>query len=322
VPENLVNRLLIYLRTQNCMKHKIKFALAAIIMLVAACTKKTADTPLPVVPERLEITPLSSSIKVGETAQFTLKFFNNTGQPAAVPSGITWSSVNTSIATVNQSGIASGAGAGQTEIKASYNTISATALLTVVTNNTQLASVIITPVDIQEVKLNETATLIAVGKNNAGEIIPGLTFSWQSNNTALVEVNGSGTVTGKAYGTSDITASSLNIQSAPVMVQVIRKGSFSGMNSAGIAKLKIENGILKLQTTADFSVSAGPPDLRIYLSNVNNSISNALEVASLNQRTGAQSWNVPASGSITQYRYVIVWCKQFGGTYGIVDLGI
>jgi Bacterial Ig-like domain (group 2)/Electron transfer DM13 len=304
------------------MRYKIKFAFIALIVLITGCEKKTEDTPLPVIPERLEISPVSSSIKVGETAQFVLKFFNNTGQPAALPAGISWSSANSSIATVSQSGIATGTGTGQTEIKASYNTISATVLLTVVTNNTQLASVMIMPADIQEVKLNETAILTAVGKNNTGDIIQGLSFSWQSNNSALVEVNGSGTVTGKAYGTSTVTASSMNVQSAPVMVQVIRKGNFAGSNSAGMAKLKTENGILKLQTTADFIVAAGPPDLRIYLGNNNNNITGALEVASLNLRTGAQSWNVAAPATITQYRYVIIWCKQFGGTYGVVDLGI
>ncbi len=304
------------------MRYKINFAFIALIALLAGCEKKTEDTRPPVVPERLEISPVSNSIKVGETAQFSLKFFSNTGQPASLPAGITWSSANSSIAAVNQSGLATGAGAGQTEIKASYNNISATALLTVVTNNTQLGSVMIMPADIQEVKLNGTATLTAVGKNNTGDIIPGLSFSWQTNNTSLVEVNVAGTVTGKSYGTSNVTASSMSIQSAPVMVQVIRNGNFAGSNSAGMAKLKIENDILKLQTTAGFSVAAGPPDLRIYLGNNNNNITGAVEVASLNQRTGVQSWNVPASATITQYRYVIVWCKQFGGTYGVVDLGI
>jgi hypothetical protein len=44
-------------------------------------------------------------------------------------------------------------------------------------------------------------------------------------------------------------------------------------------------------------------------------------VASLTLRTGAQSWNVAAPTTIAQYKYAIVWCKQFGGTYGVADLG-
>lgn len=301
---------------------RLKFlTVIAFSIFLTACSKKSADTPPATVPERLEITPASSSVNTGATAQFTLKFFNNTGQQATVPASVTWSSANTSIATINQQGLATGAGSGQTEIKAAYNTITATALLTVVSNNTQLASLMVMPADIQEVKLNETATLTAVGKNSTGNIINGLSFSWQSNNNSIVEINGTGTVTGKAYGTADITASSSGILSAPVMVQVIRKGNFSGSGSIGMAKLKIENGILKLQTTADFTVMTGPPDLRIYLGNNNSNINGALEVASLSQRSGVQSWNIAAPATIIQYRFVIVWCKQFGGAYGVADLG-
>jgi hypothetical protein len=303
------------------MIQKIVFALSAIIIL-SACTKKTTDTPVATVPERLEMAPASSSVLTGATTTFTLKFFNNTGQQAALPANITWTSANAAIATVNQQGVATGVSTGQTEIKATYNNISAAALLTVAANNTVLASVTITPSDIQEVKLNETATLTAVGKNNAGGVIAGLTFLWQTADAAITDVTAAGVITGKAYGTANVTASASGIQSAPVMVQVIRKGNFNGVfSSAGSAKLKIENGILKLQTTTDFSVMAGPPDLRIYLGNNNNNITGAIEIATLSQRTGAQSWVVAAPTTITQYRYVIVWCKQFGGAYGVVDLG-
>ena len=292
----------------------------ALIIIMAAC-KKTAETPLATVPERLEIAAVSNSIMVGETAQFNVKFFNNTGQQANAPGNIMWSSGNAAIATINQQGLATGIGPGQTEIKAAYNNISVTMLLTIVTNNTQLASVIIMPADIKEVQLNEIATLTAVGKNNAGNIINGLSFSWQSDNTALVGISGNGMVTGKAYGTSNITATSSGIQSAPVMVQVIRKGNFSGSGSAGMPKLKIENNVLKLQTTTDFTVSSSAPDLRIYLGNNNNNVNGAVEIATLTQRSGAQSWNVAAPVTITQYKYVIIWCKQFSGTYGVADLG-
>ncbi|MFM9907813.1 MAG: DM13 domain-containing protein [Chitinophagaceae bacterium] len=288
---------------------------------LAACSKKTPDTPMTTVPERLEMLPATNSVEVGATTQFTLKFFNTLGQPASLPPAITWTTADNSIATVNQQGIATGVGPGQTAVKATYNTISATALLTVVTNNTQLASVMIMPADSVELKLNEMVTLTAIGKNNMGNPISGLSFSWMSNSVSNVEISIGGVATAKAYGTSIISATALGIQSAPVMAQVIRKGNFSGSGSTGMAKLKIENSLLKLQTSGNFSVMTGPPDLRIYLGNNDNDINGAVEVASLTQRSGAQSWNVALPTTITQYRYVIVWCKQFGGTYGVADLG-
>jgi hypothetical protein len=91
------------------------------------------------------------------------------------------------------------------------------------------------------------------------------------------------------------------------MVQVIRRGTFSGSGSAGIAKLKIVNGILQLQTSAAFSVSTGAPDLRIYLSPNSGNVNGAVELASLNNRKGAQTFNIPAGVTIGQYRYAIVW---------------
>jgi uncharacterized protein YjdB len=295
--------------------------LAAAIMFFAACSKKSADTPVATVPERLEITPVTKSIDIGETAAFALKFFDVQGKEAAVPANISWSSTNTAIATVTQTGTATGVSSGQVEIKATYKNVTATALLTVVLNNTQVATVTIETA-LKEIKLNDMATLTATARNNLGQLIPGVNFTWQSDNTALVEVNpSSGLVTGKAYGTANLVATSNSIQSAPSMVQVIRIGAFTGQGSAGSAKLKIENGILKLQTSSDFISAGGAPDLRIYLGDATNNITNAVEIATLTQRTGMQTWNVPAGITITQYRYVFIWCKQFGGNYGSADLG-
>jgi hypothetical protein len=296
--------------------------LSVVTLLLAGCSKKSADTPLATVPERLEITPTTKSISAGETTSFSLKFFDVFGKEASsLPAGITWSSANSTIATINQQGVATAVSAGQVEIKAVYKNATAIALLTVVSNNTQVATVTIEPA-LYEIKLNDMTTLTAVARNNAGQVVAGATFTWQGDNNSLVEINtGSGSVTGKGYGTANVVASSNGIQSIPAMVQVIRIGTFSGFSSTGSAKLKIENGVLKLQTSTDFSVSAGAPDLRIYLGNVTNSITNAVEIATLNQRNGMQTWNVPTGITITQYRYVFVWCKQFGGNYGTADLG-
>ncbi len=299
----------------------MKLTLSTIIVastLLAACSKKSVDTPAATVPERLEIGPATASVTAGENTTFVLKYFNTTGQETTPPASIVWSSGNTTIATVSN-GVATGVGTGQTDIKATFNATVATALLTVVSNNTQLATVNIVSANIKEIALNETATLAAVGKNANGDDITGLNFTWQSDNTSLVSIATGGMVTGKAYGTSNVTAEANGIRSTPVMVQVIRKGDFAGSLTKGNAKLKIENGVLKLETASDFVSPNDPPDLRIYLGNATNNINDAVEIASLIKRNGAQSWNVSSSVSITKYRYVLVWCKQFGGTYGLAD---
>jgi Bacterial Ig-like domain (group 2) len=178
--------------------------MAATVLTLMGCSKKSADTALAIVPERLEISPVSKSILTGETTQFTLKFYNTTGQLATLPAGIVWSTGNTSIATVSQQGLVTGIGNGQTEVRATYNSVTIAALLTVAANNNQLATITLNPATIQEVLLNQSATIMAEGKNNTGTVIPGLSFTWQSANSTLVEVNNSGQVTGKAYGTADV----------------------------------------------------------------------------------------------------------------------
>jgi uncharacterized membrane protein YagU involved in acid resistance len=293
----------------------------------AACKKAGEDVPVPpvvTVPERLEITPTTSSILVGQTAQFTIKYYNNLGILVATPAGVVWSSSSTAVATVSQTGLATAVAVGQTNIKAMFNTISATAAITVVANSNVLSTITITPGTTQEVLLNGTVNLSAVGTNLAGGVITGLTFNWASDAATSVQVNAAGMATGLTYGSANVTATANGIQSAPTMVQVIRQGNFAGQNSMGMAKLKIESGTLKLQTSSTFSV-ASAPDLRIYLTNTPTTIAGAVQIAPLStagQTSGIRSWNVPATVSITQYRYALVWCAQFGGAYGVADFGL
>jgi trimeric autotransporter adhesin len=305
-----------------------KILLAVMIASTFASCKKAGEdvpvAPVVTVPERLEITPTTGSILTGQTTQFTLKYYNNLGVLAATPAGIVWSSSNMSVVTVNQTGLATALAVGQANIKAMYNTISATAAVTVVANNNVLSTVTIAPSTTQEILLNGTVNLSAVGTNLAGGVVTGLTFTWMSDAATSVQVNSSGVATGMAYGSANITATASGIQSAPTMVQVIRQGNFTGQNSMGMAKLKIENGTLKLQTSSTFSV-ASAPDLRIYLNNSPSNVTGAVQIAPLStagQTSGARSWNVPAGVTIIQYRYAVVWCAQFGGVYGVVDFGL
>jgi hypothetical protein len=308
-----------------------KILLATIVAsTLFSCSKKGEDiaAPPPVVvnvPERLEISPTSANVIIGNTAQFTAKYFNTLGVEAPIPTGAIWSSSNIAVATVTQQGLVTGVANGSTSIRITLNAAIASAPFTVVANPNQLASVSITPNTPQELTLNQTVLLSAVGTNAVGGTISGLTFSWMSNNTTVATVMPNGTVSTIGYGSANISATSSSVQSSPVMINVVRQGNFTLMNSTGTAKLKIDNGVLKLQTSANFSVSSAPPDLRIYLSASASNITNSTQIASLSstqQTSGARSWNVPTNISITQYRYAVVWCAQFGGVYGVADFGL
>ena len=295
-----------------------KLSFVFLFLFLIACSKKSEDVTPTEIPERLEISVANKSVKISDTARFSVLFYDKLGNKITPPSNILWSSSNAQIAEINQSGIATGKNTGQTTIKATYQNLEATALLTVVSDNNQVATV--TLENVREIRLNETAILQAIVRNVLGQVLTGHTVSWQSDNPSLVSIDATGKVTGLVYGTANIRATVEGIQSNAAMVQVIRSGNFAN-GSTGTGKLKIENGVLRLQTSSNFSASSSPPDLRMYLSNNTNNVNDAIEIATLNQRSGAQTWNVPSNVSITQYRYILVWCKQFGGVYGRADLG-
>jgi Bacterial Ig-like domain (group 2)/Electron transfer DM13 len=306
-----------------------KIILAALVITqFIACTKK-ADVPVPPpvvinVPERLEITPTSGNAIIGGTVQLTAKYYNTMGELAPLPATAVWSSTTPTIASVNTQGLVTAVAAGSTSIKITVNAASAMAPFTVVANPNQLATVTLTPNVAQDILLNQTVGFAAVGANAAGGTISGLTFNWMSDNIAAVTIMSTGMATAVGYGMASIAATANGVQSAPTIVNVVRQGTFSGNGSTGTAKLRLENGVLKLITSSNFFVN-NAPDLRIYLSANTNNLSNSVQISPLStigQTSGARSWNVPTGVTITQYRYALVWCAQFGGSYGLADLGL
>lgn len=94
-------------------------------------TATLSVNPPPQTLTRIELTPTSASIVVGGTQQFTARAFDQNNQEI---SGVTftYTSSNTSVATINQNGLATSANAGTTQITASSgNTTSNAATLTV-----------------------------------------------------------------------------------------------------------------------------------------------------------------------------------------------
>jgi uncharacterized protein YjdB len=165
----------------------------------------TADITVTEAPvSSVEITPGSATIEVGQTAQLTATPRDANGNPLSGRT-VTWSSSNTSVATVDQTGLVTGVGAGMAVIVAESEGASGAILVEVI--DAPVASVEVTPAS-ANVEVSHTLQLTATLKDANGNPLSGRTVTWSSSNPSLATVNASGWVTGKAVGPVTITATS------------------------------------------------------------------------------------------------------------------
>src|SRR3989441_106313 len=150
------------------------------------------------------VAPTSANLQTGQTVQLTATARDASGN---VLSGrvITRSSSNAPVASVNGSGLVSGAGAGSATITATSEGQSGTSGVTV--TFVPVASVTVNPAS-ASVQVGQTVQLSATPRDANGNALPGRTVTWASTNTTVATVNGQGLVTAKVVGSATITATS------------------------------------------------------------------------------------------------------------------
>ena len=157
-------------------------------------------TPVPVA--SVSVTPTSASVTAGQTIQLAATEQDASGN---VLSGrvVTWSSSNTSLATVSASGLVRGMAAGSVTITATSEGKTGTAAVTVTL--APVASVSVTPAS-AIVTTGQTVQLTATLRDAGGNILTGRVVTWGSNNTGVATVNGNGLVSALTIGLAAITA--------------------------------------------------------------------------------------------------------------------
>jgi len=150
----------------------------------------------------VSVSPGSVSLLAGATQQLTAAVTDASGSPISGQT-ITWSSSNSSVVSINSSGLATAAHTGSATITASTGGKSGTSLFSVSVG--PVNSVAISPASgsVQEGKtLQLTATLSDV----AGNTVTGRTITWTSSATSVATVTSSGLVSGIVAGSANITA--------------------------------------------------------------------------------------------------------------------
>ena len=147
------------------------------------------------------IAPESADVtSVDDTVRFTARALDAAGAQIASAS-ITWTTLDPGIATVDPNGLARAIGAGDGRLVATYGSRADTAVLRV----RPQASVVVTPGTLGMV-VGDTMRLTAARYDGNGQLVPGASFTWQSNNAAVATVDANGLVRGVTAGQAAIRA--------------------------------------------------------------------------------------------------------------------
>lgn len=171
-------------------------------VITATAGEMTAECSLTIIPVAVTGVTLDKEelmLKPGETSTLTATVLPEN----AANKSVTWTSSNTSIATVDANGIVTAKSVG-------------TATVTVTTTDggkTATCSVIVDPITVTSVSLNKTTLSLIKGGTETlvATIIPSnatdQTVIWTSSNTSVATVDSSGKVTAISGGSATITAS-------------------------------------------------------------------------------------------------------------------
>ncbi len=165
---------------------------------------------------RIVVTPLTALIDAGANQQFTAKAFNASGDEV---SGVifSWQSSDTTVATIDRSGLAMSSSVGSTEIRASARGIqSAPATLSVREIQRVLTRIEVTPAS-ATTPAGGAQQFTARGIDQFGNELVGLPFIWESTNTSSASINQAGLATGISQGQSTIRATSQNISGTAIL---------------------------------------------------------------------------------------------------------
>jgi uncharacterized protein YjdB len=166
----------------------------------------------------IAVSSTSSSLNAGSSEQLTAQGTYADNSTADITSQVTWQSLDSTIATVSASGLATGVKAGAVTVKATLGSVSGTMALTV--NPPTLTAIEVVPSSFS-VASGQVLQLTAQGAYSNGTIQDVTTQATWTSNSSHLSVSSTGLATGVDPGSATITASIGSIS-----------GSASGTTSA------------------------------------------------------------------------------------------
>lgn len=178
------------------------------VTITAIYGKLTSNTTVYITsaePASLRVAPATASIASGTTLQYSANVVYTDGSIQPVTTGLTWQSSSPSVAAISVNGLVRAYASGQSTIAVTYDSLTATAALTV--TPATLASLVVTPAN-SVVGINGTIQFTATGvfTDNSTQDLSSQ-VAWISSSASVALINAAGVANGVSTGTTTITAS-------------------------------------------------------------------------------------------------------------------
>jgi uncharacterized protein YjdB len=210
-------------------------------------------TPAAPVLTRISLTPATASIQMGQVQTFVAQGIDQYNKPMTEIT-FTWAllddGVNENTVAIFQGGLATGVSPGVMHVTASASgVVSAPAALTVLTPPPALATILVTPAQ-PSIFTGGTQQFGAIGKDQYGNQMSGVTFTWSSTNPSVATISNEGLATALATGSTTINASAQGIQGNANILTVAKPDSVLTRITATPATATVQAG-----KTVQFSVA-------------------------------------------------------------------
>lgn len=188
---------------------------------------------------------------------------------------------------------------------------------------------------IESLKEGDSHQYQAIFFNNIG-LEESVEINWESTNTDIFTVNSTGLVMGISKGSADLIVTAIykdQLYSENITVTVAeetvvtnlgdRTGTLRTTSSyplKGTFILKEVGNDLILELLDDYETTSALPGLYVYLTNNPTTSNNAHEIGEVKVFAGTHSYNLGGEITISQYKYVLYYCKPFSVKVGDGEL--
>lgn len=229
--------------------------ISATLGAVANSTTLTVNAPAIA---SIAVTPVGLTLGIGIHQQYTATALYTDGSSQDLSSAVTWSSSATSVATVDNTGLATTVAAGTTIITATVGAFSDTSTLTVVPAN--LISIQVTPAN-PSIALGTNVQLTATGSFDDGSTQQLTNVTWSSADGNIASINSSGLATSTGTGsviisaTSGAVSGSISLNVTAATLQSIAVTPANSSMSIGTTRQFTATGTFSDNTTQDITAS-------------------------------------------------------------------